>query len=117
MLLATTTGCGSTLYLAQVRQAERRFGEASELGAEKLAPYEYYSAKTRIAEARHQAAHAQYGVAVRLSKEARQFSEQAIAGSKKARDTAPSPPNVEPVSPSALPRAPVSVPPSTGTDR
>ncbi len=82
------TGCGNSLYLVQVSRAERNFQEAKELGAERYAPYEYYSAKVRLEEAKRQAAEAEYGNASDLSDEATEFSSKAIVISKKAKDPA-----------------------------
>lgn len=80
------TGCGNSLYLVQVSRAERVFQEAKELGAERHAPYEYYSAKVRLEEAKRQAAEAEYGNAADLSDEATDFSSKAIAIAKKAKE-------------------------------
>jgi Domain of unknown function (DUF4398) len=79
------TGCGNTLYLVQVGRAERNFEEAKQLGAENYAPYEYYSAKVRLEEAKRQAAEAEYGNAADLSDEATDFSNKAIVISKRAK--------------------------------
>ena len=80
------TGCGNTLYLVKVHQAEQKFEEAKELGAEQHAPYEYYSAKTRLEETKRQAAAAEYGNASNLSQEATDYSVQAISISKTSRN-------------------------------
>ena len=85
MLVWTMSGCGNTLYLVKINQAEKSFEEASELGAEEHAPYEYYSAKARIEEAKHQAAQAEYGPASDLSEEAYDFSVKAINRAKAER--------------------------------
>ena len=70
------------LYLVQVGRAERDFHEAKDLGAEKTAPYEYYSAKVRIEEAKRQAAQAEYSNAAKLSDEADTYAAKAIELSK-----------------------------------
>lgn len=72
------SGCGNTLYLVQVHRAEQSFQEAKELGAERVAPYQYYSAKLRLEKAKKEAAKAEYGNAADLSDEATDFSIQAI---------------------------------------
>lgn len=82
------TGCGSSVYLVRVSQAEEAFEEAKGLGAEESAPYEYYSAKVRIAEAKRQAAQAEYGNAAHLSREARGYSVLAIERAKKVANEA-----------------------------
>lgn len=76
-------GCGNSVYLLRVSQAEEAFEEAKSLGAEESAPYEYYSAKLRIEEAKRQAAQAEYGNAAHLSREARGYSVLAIERTKK----------------------------------
>jgi hypothetical protein len=78
-----SSGCGNSVYLVRVSQAEEAFEEAKSLGAEESAPYEYYSAKLRIEEARRQAAQAEYGNAAHLSREARGYSVLAIERTKK----------------------------------
>lgn len=78
-------GCGNTLYLVQVNRAERNFEEAERLGAREHAPYEYYSASARLAEARFQAAQAEYGPASRLCTEADDFAVKAVNISKQKR--------------------------------
>jgi hypothetical protein len=79
------SGCGNTLYLVQVNRAESSFEEAQALGAEELAPYQYYSAKARLEEARRQAAQAEYGPASDLADEAYDYSVKAINASKAQR--------------------------------
>jgi hypothetical protein len=81
-----STGCGNTLYLVQVSQAEEAFEEARELGAEQYSPYEYYAAEARLEEAKVQAAQAEYGNASDLSDEATDYAEKAIVNSKKSRN-------------------------------
>lgn len=83
-----TTGCGNTLYLVQVSQAEEAFEEARELGAEQYSPYEYYAAEVRLKEAKMQAAQAEYGNASDLSDEATGYAEKAIVNAKKSRNLA-----------------------------
>lgn len=80
-----TMGCGNTLYLVQVNQAEEAFEEARELGAEQYSPYEYYSAEARLKEAKTQAAQAEYGNASDLSDEATEYAQKAIVKAKKSR--------------------------------
>jgi hypothetical protein len=82
------TGCGNTLYLVQVTQAEEAFEEARELGAEQYSPYEYYAAEVRLKEAKMQAAQAEYGNASDLSDEATEYAERAIVNAKKSRNLA-----------------------------
>jgi hypothetical protein len=84
-------GCGNTLYLVQVNQAEQAFEEARELGAEQYSPYEFYSAEVRLKEAKVQAAQAEYGNASDLSHEAREYAHKAIIKAKKARNLSGTP--------------------------
>lgn len=77
-IASLSSGCGNTLYLVQANRAERNFQEAVELGADVYAPYQYYSAKLRLEEARRQAAQAEYGAAADLSDEAYDYSVKAI---------------------------------------
>jgi hypothetical protein len=97
-----TSGCGNSVYLVRVAQAEKSFEEAKELGAEQSAPYEYYSAEVRIAEAQRQAAQAEYGNAAHLSREARGYSILAIEKAKKSKAK-------EPASPKEMPQDPPGV--------
>jgi hypothetical protein len=86
------SGCGNTLYLVKVNEAEEDLHEAQEIGAEQYAPYEYYSAEARLKEAKKQAAQAEYGNASQLSNEASTYAEAAIRKSKKVRDARGAPP-------------------------
>src|SRR5262245_38857553 len=54
------SGCGNTLYSIHANAASSRLEEARELGAEKLAPYEYYFAKEHLQKAQEEAAEADY---------------------------------------------------------
>lgn len=67
-------GCGNTLYTTHISAASKRFEEAETLGAEQAAPYEYYSAKVRIAEARALASRGEYGDAMRIARQAEKYS-------------------------------------------
>jgi hypothetical protein len=78
ILCAFLVGCGNTLYLVRINRAERDLEEAERLGAATEAAYEYYSAKARVEEARHQAAQAEYGPAAQLSDDADDFAVKAI---------------------------------------
>ena len=86
------SGCGNTLYLVKVNEAEEDLHEAQEIGAEQYAPYEYYSAEARLKEAKKQAAQAEYGNASQLSNEASTYAESAIRKSKQVRDSRGAPP-------------------------
>lgn len=86
--LVLLSGCGNTLYLVRVSEAEEEFKEAEELGAEKYAPFEYYSAKERLKEAKVQAAQAEYGNASTLSLESTDYSREAAEKTTLARAAA-----------------------------
>lgn len=73
-LACSLAGCGNTLYATHIASASKRFEEAETLGAEQAAPYEYYSAKVRIAESRALAARGEYGDAMRIARQAEKYS-------------------------------------------
>lgn len=77
-LCLLTAGCGNTLYAFQVGSASSKVVEAQELGAEKLAPYEYYYAKEHLEKAREEAANADYGDAIDLAEVSEEFADKAI---------------------------------------
>jgi len=55
---AVPAGCGGALYAIQVNGAASKVAQARELGAEKLAPYEYYYAKEHLRQAQVEASEA-----------------------------------------------------------
>lgn len=62
--MAALLGCGPVDYLNTVaRKATRAVAEARAAGAEKLSPYEYWSAVEYLQMAREKAAYADYQVA------------------------------------------------------
>lgn len=85
MTLCCAPGCGSTLYSWEVGGAHQRLAEARELGAEELAPYEYYSAVAHLEKAESEAAEADYGDAIQLAELSEQYASRAIALSRAAR--------------------------------
>lgn len=112
LILLGLVGCGSTVYMVEVRRAEKHFEEARELGAEEHAPYEYYSAQVRIDQAKRQAAIAEYGPAAKLSDRANDFALQAIQKTKRSRSLARRPLAQTP--PAQSPRAERADEPSAG---
>ncbi len=82
---AMLPGCGNTLYAFSVNSASSKLEEARELGAEELAPYEYYYAREHLTKARQEAAEADYGDATDLANESERYSEKAIRLSQSAR--------------------------------
>jgi hypothetical protein len=84
MALALSAGCGNTLYAIKANSAASKVEEARELGAEKLAPYEYYYAKEHLDKAQREAAEADYGDAADLADVSEEFAEKAIRLSRDA---------------------------------
>jgi len=78
-------GCGNGLYALRINAASGRFEEARTMGAEQVAPYEYYSAEARLEEARRQAARAEYGNAASLAQEAERYAAKAITKTRNAK--------------------------------
>ena len=82
--LAVAPGCGNTLYAIKANSAASKVEEARELGAEKLAPYEYYYAKEHLAKAQTEAAEADYSDAAHLADVSEEYAEKAIRLSRDA---------------------------------
>ena len=82
--LLALAGCGNTIYAVQASSASSRLQEASELGAAKLAPYEYYTAKAHMRKAQEEAADADYSDAINFAEVAEEFAAKAIRLSKEA---------------------------------
>lgn len=76
--------CGNGIYAIKANSASNQLAEARELGAEKLAPFEYYYAKEHYEEAERQAADADYGDAINLAEESETYAAKAIRLSKQA---------------------------------
>ena len=76
--LACVQGCGGVLYAASVNGASARLEEAREIGAEQLAPYEYYYAKAHLEQAQVEASQANYGDATSFADTADQYAGKAI---------------------------------------
>jgi hypothetical protein len=83
MLLSS--GCGGIHYAVIVSAAASRVEEAKAVGAEQLAPYEYYFAREHLEQAQVEAAEASYSDAVHLAEEAEQHASAAIELAQKAR--------------------------------
>jgi hypothetical protein len=81
--------CGGAHYTIMVNAAASRVEEAKTLGAEQLAPYEYYSAKEHLEQAQVEAAEASYSDATNLAREAEQYATKAITLAQAARRAAP----------------------------
>ena len=79
------TGCGPGWYTVSVNSASSKLEEARAMGADRLAPYEYYYAKSHLDKARVEAAESNYSDAAHLSEEAEDFANRAIQISQGAR--------------------------------
>jgi hypothetical protein len=77
-------GCGGTLYAFRVSAASSKLEEAKELGAEKLAPYEYYYAYEHLEKARSEAAEADYSDAINFAEIAEEHAEKAARLAREA---------------------------------
>jgi hypothetical protein len=82
-------GCGGVHYAISVNSASSRVEEAKAVGAEQLAPYEYYFAKEHLEQAQIEAAQASYSDAANLAEEAEVYANKAIELAQSARRTRP----------------------------
>lgn len=83
-LILPAVGCGHTVFVIQVGSASNKLEEARELGAEKLATYEFYYASEHLRKARAEAAEADYSDAIDFAEISEQFAEKAIRLSREA---------------------------------
>jgi hypothetical protein len=88
-LAAWGVGCGGVHYAISVNSAASRVEEAKAVGAEQLAPYEYYYAKEHLEQAQVEAAEASYSDAANLAEEAEDYANKAIELAQSARRTRP----------------------------
>lgn len=84
-----TSGCGGVHYAIAVNSASSRVEEARAVGAEQLAPYEYYYAKEHLEQAQIYASQASYGDAANVADEAEQYAAKAIELAQSARRARP----------------------------
>ncbi len=84
IVAAFASGCGGTLYAINASSAAARIEEAKELGAEQLAPYEYYYAKAHLEQAQIDASEASYSDAVNYAETAEEYADKAVNLSKAA---------------------------------
>ena len=84
-LLLGSVGCGNAIYVMQVNSASSRVEEARELGAEQLAPYDYYYAEEHLKKARQEAAEADYGDAIKLASSAEEHAAKAAKLAREAK--------------------------------
>jgi hypothetical protein len=78
LLPLSMTACGGVYYAATITGAESRLEEARVLGAETLAPFEYYYAKEHLEEAQVQAAQASYSDAANYAETADEYAGKAV---------------------------------------
>jgi len=83
------SGCGGVQYAVVVNGAASRVEEARAIGAEQLAPYEYYYAKEHLEQAQIEASEASYSDAARLAREAEEYATKAIELAETARRARP----------------------------
>ncbi len=79
-----TSGCGNAVYAVQVSSATSKVEEAKELGAEELAPFEYYMAVEHLQKARDEAASADYSDAINYAEVCEEHADKAIRLSRDA---------------------------------
>jgi hypothetical protein len=82
-------GCGGMQYTIEVNSAAAKVEEAKALGADQLAPYEYYFAKEHLQQAQVEAAEASYSDATNLAEEAEDHANAAIELTQKALRSRP----------------------------
>jgi hypothetical protein len=82
-------GCGGVHYAIVVNAAAARVEEAKAVGAEQLAPYEYYYAKEHLEQAQLEASEASYSDAANLAQEAESYANKAIELAQTARRARP----------------------------
>src|ERR1700722_9737355 len=83
-----TTACGGVYYAARVSAASSQLEEAREIGAEQIAPYEYYYAKAHIDQAMGEARGGRYADAANFAEEAETSAAKAIQLSQAAHTAA-----------------------------
>jgi hypothetical protein len=88
-LALCATGCGGVHYAIAMGSASSRLEEAKAVGAEQLAPYEYYYAQEHLQQAQIEAAQASYSDAANLADEAEEYASKAIELAQGARRERP----------------------------
>ena len=83
-LFLAVTECGNTVFVFRVNSASSKLEEAKELGAERLAPYEYFVAKEHLEKARSEAADADYSDAINFAEVSEEYADKAIRLSREA---------------------------------
>jgi hypothetical protein len=83
--LVSLSGCGGVHYAVNANGAASRLEEAKQLGAEQLAPYEYYYAKANLEQAQIEASEASYSDAANFAETAEEFASKAVELSKSSK--------------------------------
>jgi len=91
MALAALPGCGGMYYAVAANSAAARVEEARVLGAETLAPYEYYYAREHLTQAQFEAAEASYSDAAHFAETAEEYASKAVEVARTARRAAGQP--------------------------
>jgi hypothetical protein len=78
------SGCGNALWAMRANGASHKVEEAREVGAEDLAPYEFWMAVEHLKKAREEAADADYGDAIDLADNCMDYAEKAIRLAREA---------------------------------
>jgi hypothetical protein len=78
LVSSSQAACGGVYYAATVNGAASRIEHARELGAESLAPYEYYYAKAHLEQAEVEASEASYSDAAEYAETAEEYAQKAI---------------------------------------
>jgi Domain of unknown function (DUF4398) len=78
LAVAGGAGCGGVYYTAEVYGASSRLEYARVLGAETLAPYEYYYAKEHLTQAQIESSHANYSDAAHYAETAEEYADKAV---------------------------------------
>ena len=78
LALPLLTGCGGVYYGLEATGAGSRIEEARVLGAESIAPYEYYYAKAHMEQAQLEAAQGHYSDAALYADTASDYAAEAI---------------------------------------
>jgi hypothetical protein len=81
---ATSSACGPSIYAVHVNGAASKVAQAKQVGAERLATYEYYYASEHLTKAMSEAAEGDYSDAIEFASVAEQYADKAIQLSREA---------------------------------
>ena len=93
--LVSLSGCGGVHYAVNANGAASQLEEAKQLGAEQLAPYEYYYAKANLEQAQIEASEASYSDAANFAETAEEYAGKAVEISKSSKKGGPAPASKE----------------------